>query len=67
MPQDHHRRALMLLLLGLGTFFIIAAALLAGSGLLAGVWQLELEEVALLALLISVPAGFLLWRRFGSF
>lgn len=63
MFRDPRTRVLLLLLLGMGAFFVVASILLASIRLLSGDWQPSVWEFALLALPIAVLAGALIWKR----
>jgi Flp pilus assembly protein TadB len=51
------------MLLGMGTFFLIAAALTLFVWFIKGDWQPFLTDIVMLAIVITVPTAFYLWNR----
>lgn len=64
MPDYSWRRALILILLGMGIFFTIAALLALLMWLTIGNWRPLLEEIAVLAALATMPVASHLWERY---
>lgn len=64
MPGYSWKRAIFLMLLGMGLFFTIAALLALLAGLATGNWRPFLEEIALLAILTTAPVAYYLWGRY---
>lgn len=64
MPDRPLRRALILMFLGMGTFFLIAALLVLLVWLTADRWRPFLLEIAFVAMLATIPPAFYLWREY---
>lgn len=64
MPERPLRRALFLMFLGMGTFFLIAALLALLVWLTAGHWRPFLLEIAFVAMLATIPTAFYLWSHY---
>ena len=64
MPDRPVRRAFLLVLLGMGTFLLIAAMLALLVWLTAGDWRSFLMEIAFVAMLVTIPSAFYLWTHY---
>lgn len=58
------QRALILMLLGMGVFFTLAALLALLIWLTTGNWQSFLQEIALVAALATVPVATYVWGHY---
>ena len=63
MFDQRSRRTLLLILLGMSTFFFVSAILTMTIWLARGNWQQVVLEVALVAILISMPVTGYLWAN----
>lgn len=64
MPDSPWRRGLLLILLGMGAFFLLAALLALIVWLTVGNWRSFLVEIAFVATLATIPAAYYLWTNF---
>lgn len=64
MPDQLWRRSLFLALLGMGTFFLIAALLSLAVWLTVGDWRSLLMEIAFVAMLGAIPVAYYLWTNY---
>lgn len=64
MFDQRPRRALLLVLLGMATFFFVSALLTLAIWLTVGNWRQLVMEVALVAILISMPVAGYLWANY---
>lgn len=62
MLEQRWLRALTLMLLGMGIFFLYVALLALLVWLTVGNWQSFLTELALVAALVSIPTAYYTWR-----
>ena len=64
MPDHPWRRAMLLLLLGMGVFFVIAATISFLIWITAGDWRPFLDEIAAIAVFLTIPGVYHLWGRY---
>lgn len=62
MLEETWLRALTLMLLGMGVFFLNAALLALIAWISMGDWRLFITELAVIAALLSVPMTYYAWR-----
>jgi hypothetical protein len=65
MPNHLLYRALLLVLLGLGTFQLLAGFVGLLLWLIAGAWQPYTPVIVIIAFSATMPVGHLIWERFG--
>lgn len=64
MSEQPWRRALLLMLLGMGTFFLIATLLALAVWLTVGNWRPFLMEISFVATLATIPVAYLVWTNY---
>lgn len=58
------RRGVLLALLGLGVFFLVATFLGLAFWLVSGTWEMPIQFVAAVSLVLSMPIAYGIWKRF---
>lgn len=63
-PDYPPQRGLILALLGMGIFYLVAAALSLYYTLTFGAWRPYLVQIAGIALVVSIPVAYLIWSAY---
>ena len=63
MSDNTLRRSLLLILLGMGTFFLVAALLALLLWLTMGEWRSFLSKIAFIASLATIPIAYYVWTN----
>ncbi len=63
MPERPLRRALLLMLLGMGAFFLVAAVLAFLLWHVLDGWRQFLGEIAFVAALTAIPIAYYVWTN----
>ena len=63
-PDYPPRRGFTLVLLGMGIFYLVAALLSLYYWLAFGAWQPYLGQIAGIALVVSIPTTYLIWKYY---
>ena len=53
-----------MILLGLGLFEIIASLVAGMFWLLTGDWRELVSQIAMIAILLTLPVGYLIWKKY---
>lgn len=64
MIKSYWEQALVLVLLGMGTFFVLAALMALMAWFVVGHWRPFMQEIVLLSMMATIPTAYYLRSRF---